>query len=75
MTMNAGLPSEARVQLNDFLDQANVRSRLISETIHTEMGMLAKGMALQQAGIIPADMELDSLKEKAASQMDLEGLR
>ena len=75
MAMDVSLPEQAQEELNDFLAQANLRGRLITEQLNTEMSMLAKGMAMQQAGIIPQEFNLEILTDKVNDQLQLEGLR
>jgi len=36
--------------------------------------MLAKGMAMEQAGIIPPNMDIDNMAEAVNYQLTLEGL-
>lgn len=74
MAKDVGLPEQGAEELNSFLAMGNERTRCNTELNHLEMSMLAKAVSMQQAGILPMDMDFDSLLAKTNQQLQLEGL-
>lgn len=56
------------------MDLAKDRTTAEGEVQTKEMQMLAKGMAMQQAGILPPNMDIEAMVVQAEHQCTLEGL-
>lgn len=74
LARDVGLPEQARAEITDFLVLATERGTHISGQVHYEMQMIAKGVAMQQAGMLPWNHDIESLIVKCEEQLELEGL-
>jgi len=70
------MPEQSRQALEDFLDyeETNAEETFRASDPESGMMMLAKGMALQQAGVIPLYTDLTWMIESARATITLEGL-
>ncbi len=74
MTMNAGMPEQAREQLNEFLGDAVALTERRNRVEEAQNLMLAKGLAMQQAAILPPNFDIEDMVALAGIQVQLEGL-
>ena len=72
--MDVSLPEQGREELSDFLTMARVLNQMKAEYDRDENHMLAKGLAMQQAGILPPNFDIDTMITQAGIQIELEGL-
>jgi len=74
LARDVGLPEQAIEELKDFLAISSRKDDADMEGMVRNNQLLAKGMALQQAGIIPLNMDIEAMEAAAMHQMTLEGL-
>jgi len=72
--MDVGLPEQGKEELQDFLTMAKVLVQMQNDCSRDANHMLAKGLAMQQAGILPPNFDLDTMVAQATVQSELEGL-
>lgn len=68
------MPEQGKEALTDFLELNDRRGegRVTMENFDNQL--LAKGLAMQGAGILPPNFDLDTMVEQAGIQLQLEGL-
>ncbi len=74
LTSNVGIPEHGKEELEGFLDDAHHRSGDLDAVHHLELGMLARGLAMQGAGILPPNLDIEVMITQATAQVQLEGL-
>lgn len=68
------MPENARDQISEFqVGLAEIQTARI-QADHLNFSLMAKGMAMQQAGVIPMDMDPESVGQRIL-EIDLDSLR
>lgn len=74
MTMDAGIPEQAVNELKDYKEDYTALLEIRMKLSNLEMHCMAKGMAMQQAGIIPLNSDEEFLYQSVETALTLEGL-
>jgi len=68
------MPEQGKEQLDDFLFEAKELEARRDTVAQCENQMLATGLAMQGAGILPPNFDLQTMVDQAGIQITLEGL-
>lgn len=74
MANDVGLPEQAADELRSFLDGAKVLNDMKRNCETADGHLMAQGLAMQQAAILPPNFDLEVMIQQAGIQIGLEGL-
>jgi len=72
--VHVSLPEQVRQELEDFIAMGEEISPPWEGDVERNMATLTKAIALQQAGILPLNHDLNWCMDSAKTQLELEGL-